>query len=304
MTLSFDIVRTPSSAIDSSVSEEILALLTRATRQDGTPPLSEQAVKAVTAGSSDVHLLAKGGTRVVGYAVIAPAESDASSMAEAVVDPEFRGQGIGRVLVERALEAGGAGTRIWAHGNLAPAQAVAAVIDLIVARELLQMRRPLTTPPLLDVIVPEGVSLRTYRGVQDDAELVRVNNAAFSWHPEQGGWTEKDVAERRDEQWFDPAGVFLAFEEGTDTLLGFHWTKVHPADNGEAEIGEVYVVGIDPAAQGRGLGRVLTLTGLHYLRERALRDVLLYVEADNEAAVHTYDRLGFERFHTDVAYSR
>lgn len=171
-------------------------------------------------------------------------------------------------------------------------------------RELLQMRRPLAGTDLPEVTVPGGVSLRTYRGHQDDAELLRVNNAAFSWHPEQGGWTGQDIAGRRDESWFDPAGVFLAFEEGSDTLLGFHWTKVHPAEAGEEEIGEVYVVGIDPAAQGRGLGRALTLAGLHYLRGRRLGEVLLYVESDNSAAVHTYQQLGFTRFHVDAAYSR
>ena len=47
--------------------------------------------------------------------------------------------------------------------------------------------------------------------------------------------------------------------------------------------GEVYVVGIAPDAQGGGLGRHLTLTGLHHLAERGLGEVILYVEADNAA---------------------
>jgi mycothiol synthase len=68
-------------------------------------------------------------------------------------------------------------------------------------------------------------------------------------------------------------------------------------------LGEVYVVGIDPAAQGRGLGRLLTLAGLHYLRDRGLGAVLLYTEADNAAAVHTYTRLGFAVAHVDAAYA-
>ena len=91
--------------------------------------------------------------------------------------------------------------------------------------------------------------ITTYAGPADDAELVRVNNAAFAWHPEQGGWTDADIAERRGESWFDPGGLFMAVDEQSGKLLGFHWTKVHNAD-----LGEVYVVGVDPAAQGRGLG--------------------------------------------------
>ncbi|MGA9872102.1 MAG: mycothiol synthase [Rhodococcus sp. (in: high G+C Gram-positive bacteria)] len=303
MSNTFDIERLDSTSAQ-EVFDDVRLLARRAAEADGTAPLSEQALKALAPDSDDIHLIATAAGRTVGYAGVASAASSSSSMSEAVVDPDFRRRGVGSALVERALSEGGAGARIWAHGNVPAAQALASNLNLAVARELLQMRRPLATPALPEVVVPQGITLRTYRGHQDDAELLRVNNAAFSWHPEQGGWTERDIAERREEPWFDPAGVFLAFEEGTDDLLGFHWTKVHPAEAGEDEIGEVYVVGIDPKAQGRGLGRVLTLAGLHYLHGRRLADVLLYVEADNAAAVHTYERLDFTRFHVDTAYSR
>ncbi len=84
-------------------------------------------------------------------------------------------------------------------------------------------------------------------------------------------------------------------------MLGFHWTKQH-----SAELGEVYVVGIDPAAQGRGLGRALTLAGLHHLAGLGVSEVLLYVEADNHAARATYARLGFAHADADthVMYRR
>jgi mycothiol synthase len=94
----------------------------------------------------------------------------------------------------------------------------------------------------------------------------------------------------------------MAIDENTETLLGFHWTKVHSAD-----LGEVYIVGVDPAAQGRGLGATLTLAGLHHLAQKLSQSeqptVMLYVEADNSAAVKTYQRLGFDVFSVDAAYS-
>jgi mycothiol synthase len=304
----FDVHPLDGDAPSSRVGDEIHRILSRATEVDGTAPLSEQAVKAVDAGESVVRFVATDADRVVGYVGVA------DGMAEAVVDPEYRGRGIGRRLVSSALDLG-SDTRIWAHGNLPAAQSVARALGLTVARELLQMRRAAAEPELPDVVVPQGISLRTYRGHQDDAELLRVNNAAFSWHPEQGGWTDRDIASRRDEPWFDPAGLFLAFEEGSDHLLGFHWTKVHAAEDrvvpqaplpggNDPAIGEVYVVGIDPQSQGRGLGRVLTLAGLHYLRGRELDQIMLYVEADNTAAVHTYTKLGFANYHVDAAYAR
>jgi mycothiol synthase len=273
----------------------IRELIAAAKRADGVAPVGDQVLRELPHDRTR-HLLAVDGDAVTGYLNL----TGEPAMAEAVVHPEARRRGIGSAMVRTALAEGGDDTRIWAHGNLEPARATAAALGLVVVRELLQMRRPLSDLP--PVTVPDGVRIATYSGPADDAELLRVNNAAFAWHPEQSGWTEADIAERRDEPWFDPAGLFMAFDVNTDTLLGFHWTKVHNGD-----LGEVYVVGVDPAAQGRGVGATLTLVGLHHLAERLAESeqptVMLYVEADNSAAVKTYHRLGFDVFSVDAAYS-
>ncbi|MBC2639847.1 MULTISPECIES: mycothiol synthase [unclassified Rhodococcus (in: high G+C Gram-positive bacteria)] len=293
--------------LDGRQAAAVAALLERATVADGTAPVSEQGVLAVSgAGGGDVrHLVETDGDRIVGYAQLQPGHGEHPAMAELAVDPESRGRGIGGRLVTEVLSEGGPDARVWAHGNLPAAQAVAQRLGLSGARELLQLRRPLEGAELPELVVPDDISIREYRGVEDDPEVLRVNAAAFAWHPEQGSWTDRDIAERRAEDWFDPAGLFMAFAASDETrLLGFHWTKVHPQQGDEPAIGEVYVVAIGPDAQGRGLGRLLTLAGLHYLRDRGLGAVLLYVEGDNASALHTYDRLGFERFHTDIAYAR
>lgn len=278
---------------------QIRELIAAATAHDGVAPVGDQVLRELALDRTR-HLIASDDDGVVGYLNLAPAGGDDPAMAELVVHPQARRRGTGSAMARSALAEGGAGTRIWAHGNLEPARALASSLGLVVVRELLQMRRPLTgLPPVREV---PGVRITTYSGPVDDAEILRVNNAAFSWHPEQGGWTEREIAERRNEPWFDPQGLFEAFDEQTGALLGFHWTKIHDSD-----LGEVYVVGVDPAAQGRGLGATLTLVGLHHLAERLTASsqptVMLYVEADNSAAVNTYRKLGFEVFGVDAAYA-
>ncbi|NEW38837.1 mycothiol synthase [Nocardia cyriacigeorgica] len=291
-----------SDELDAGIAEQVRATLDRAVETDGVAAISEQAVLSLREADAARHLVGLREGAVIGYANLVSAHGDHPAMAEVVVDPAVRGNGYGAELVAEALAAGGAGARVWAHGNLPAARAVSARLGLTIARELWQMRRDLATEELPELAVPEGVQLRTYAGADDDAELLRVNNAAFAWHPEQGGWTDRDIAVRHDEPWFDPKGLFLAVDPADpDRLLGFHWTKVHAEL--DPPLGEVYVVGIDPAAQGRGLGGLLTLAGLHYLRDRGLGAVLLYTEADNESAVRTYTRLGFTVAHVDAAYT-
>ncbi|WP_234789152.1 mycothiol synthase, partial [Mycolicibacterium fortuitum] len=217
----------------------IRELIAAATAVDGVAPVGDQVLRELSHDRTR-HLLATDGAALVGYLNLAPGGDDDPPMAELVVHPEARRRGTGAALARAGLAEGAAGTRIWAHGNLEAARALAATLDLKPVRELLQMRRPLTDLPPLRTA--EGVRIGTYAGPQDDAELLRVNNAAFSWHPEQGGWTEQDIAERRGEPWFDPEGLFEAFDEETGALLGFHWTKVHPASRGEVHepaLGEV-----------------------------------------------------------------
>lgn len=295
--------RTSLSADERSLITDLVAA---ATATDGVAPVGDQVLREL-AHDRTRHLVATDGRAVTGYLNLAPASEDAPAMAEAVVAPAARRRGIGAELISTGLAAGGDGARIWAHGDLAAAKATAAALGLTAVRELWQMRRGLADLPAANS--SPGLTVRTYKGPADDSELLRVNNAAFSWHPEQGGWTAADIDERCREAWFDPAGLFMAFDDQTDQLLGFHWTKIHSLASGEeghgSKLGEVYIVGVDPAAQGRGLGALLTLVGLNHLAGVLGDDgiVMLYVEADNSAAVNTYQRLGFEVFSTDVAYA-
>jgi mycothiol synthase len=292
-------------ALGTDEQQQVRELVTAASELDKVAPVGDQVLRELANQRTD-HLLslsAEGGEKVVGYLNLSAGNDDGPGMAELVVHPQARRRGIGAAMIHVALSKTDGKNRFWAHGTLEPAQATASALGLTPVRELVQMRRPLRD--IAEPVASDGVHIRTYAGTADDAELLRVNNAAFVTHPEQGGWTAADLAERRAESWFDPEGLFLAFDEQTNTLLGFHWTKVHPD---KAGLGEVYVVGVDPSAQGRGLGGLLTAVGIAHLEQRladaAQPTVMLYVESENTAALRTYRRLGFTQYSVDTAYAR
>jgi len=140
--------------------------------------------------------------------------------------------------------------------------------------------------------------LRAFLPGEDEAAVVAVNDRAFAWHPEQSRWDTRQLEVREVQPWFDPKGFLLAVEPA-GRLLGFHWTKVHPSG-----LGEIYVLAVDPDAQGTGLGGALMVAGLAHLRARGALEAMLYVESDNAAALRTYQKLGFVRHHTDAEFLR
>ncbi|MFF2040293.1 mycothiol synthase [Kitasatospora sp. NPDC058170] len=287
-----------------------LRVLADAQAVDGRAAVSEQG--RLRLRSSDaarpgvVHLVQ--GAGALGYGQLeVPQGGGGNPSAELVVAPASRGSGLGRPLVDAVLAeahaAGGEYVDFWVHGGHPAARHLAQSYGAELVRELRQMRR--TGPQTEAVPVPDGIELRTFRPGEDDAEWLRLNALAFAHHPEQGSWTAQDLADRLAEPWFDPAGFFLATRDGR--AVGFHWTKVHQGSTTEPALGEVYVVGVDPAEQGSGLGRALTAAGLRHLTgtgagERGLETVLLYVDADNPAAVRVYERLGFAIHEVDLMY--
>ena len=284
---------------------DVRALIDDVTHSDRVGPLSEHVLLHLPVGGDEgvVHLLVRDPAGLlVGYAHLDTTDAVAGASAELAVRPLARRSGIASGLVKALLRDSDGRLRLWAHGEHPGAAALAARMGFSRSRMLWQMRRSLDEelPP---AVFPPGVTLRTFRVGQDEVAWTALNARAFADHPDQGGWGVEEVRLRQREPWFDPAGFFLAQRAGA--LVGFHWTKVHgSAGHDHPAVGEVYVVGVDPAEQGHGLGPALTLVGLAYLRERGLPSAMLYVDESNRAAIAVYERLGFRRYATDVCYSR
>jgi mycothiol synthase len=191
-----------------------------------------------------------------------------------------------------AAAVGGGPVQIWVSKPTEASDAVAAGAGLERGRDLLQLRRSLPVGEAYDLDV------RPFVPGRDEDAWLEVNNRAFGWHPEQGGWDRATIEGREAEPWFDPAGFLLHEEEGR--LAGFCWTKVHSSH--EPPLGEIYVIAVDPDFAGRGLGRRLTLAGLDHLTRVGLRVGMLYVDATNKPALRLYEQLGFSLHHIDRAY--
>jgi len=159
--------------------------------------------------------------------------------------------------------------------------------------------------------LPENLRMRTFTGA-DEFPWLRVNAAAFAHHPEQGKLTLADLRERTGSPWFRPEGFFIASEVDDDSAIAaFTWTKI-PTGQEQGELspsGEIYVVGVNPQAQGGGRGRPLTLRALAYLacaedeNGEPLRAIDLYVDADNTTAYSLYTSLGFGVATVDRMYA-
>jgi mycothiol synthase len=281
----------------------VAALLRVAELADGHPPLGEHKwidlVQGGRAGFAGFAARAPGSSRLLGYAQLSRGRD--SWAVEYAVHPAARGPGdrvaedlLRAALAEIALEGGGH-VHLWVPKPGQIEDDVASSVGLRRGRALYQMRRRLPLEPDLDR--RQRLAVRAFVVGTDEPAWLELNNRAFRSHPEQGAWELATIEERERQPWFD-AQDFLLHDDG-GRLDAFCWTKVH---DDEPPLGEIYVIGVDPEAQGHGLGRGILLAGLDHLAGRGLAMAMLYVDADNEPALRLYRSVGFSVDHRDQAY--
>jgi mycothiol synthase len=187
---------------------------------------------------------------------------------------------------------GGGHVHWWVFEPTPTYTSLAADIGLLPGRTLLQLRVQLPLTQSTDI------ETCAFRVGKDEAQWLDVNNRAFADHPEQGDWSTETLASRFATRWFKPEGLLLHHED--NQLAGFCWTKLHTDTT--PHLGEIYVVAVDPAFARRGLGRALTIAGLQHLSTEGAPVGMLYVAADNLAALSLYRSLGFTTHHTQRAF--
>jgi mycothiol synthase len=301
------------SELDAPRRKALLALMHRAEAAHDHPPLPEPQYHALAGGGGageirDARLVLAGNDgRPGGFALLTPAR-DGSTAIHVVTDAPVLGddRDLAGALVHAAVSEAGpdaTGTlHLWAMQAGPADDELARRHGFVPERDVIQMRVPL--PLSEDVLrATRPIATRPFVPGQDDDAWLLVNNRAFEGHPEQGGWTREQLHERLAADWVDLAGFLVADDPDGDGLIGFCWTKIHNRIRNPV-LGEIYVIGVDPAHHGAGLGRALTVAGLTSMAERGVHVGMLYTDGSNEAAVALYGRLGFTVDHVDRSYRR
>lgn len=282
-------------------------LLRDAERADGHRPLSDHLwldlVDGGREGFAGLVAWEKGHDHPVAYAQVSKGHDSYSI--ELVIHPHHRYEMhlIGPELLSAALDEvsrnGGGHVHWWVFEPTIGHAEVAAAVGLAPGRTLHQMRRSL---PLSIADAAHAVEVRSFVKGLDEDDWLDLNNRAFAHHPEQGGWDRTTLSTRMAQPWFDAKGFVVHEIDGR--MAGFCWTKVHaPVPPHEPHaLGEVYVIGVDPADRGRGLGRALTVAGLDHLHHHGIAVGMLFVDASNTAAVGLYRALGFVTSRVDRCY--
>ncbi|MXY50258.1 MAG: GNAT family N-acetyltransferase [Gemmatimonadetes bacterium] len=155
----------------------------------------------------------------------------------------------------------------------------------------LRMMRP-DLEDLPEISVPDGYALRTYRP-GDEAAWCEIMNTGIGTD-----WTaEKCRKELTDTEPFMADGCFFAMRTGEagEAVATACAYDVQPEGISAAQVhaAQVHMVCAKPAHRGRGLGRLVTLAVLHYMRERGYAAAFLGTDDFRVPAVRTYLGLGF-----------
>lgn len=304
--------------LEPSILSHVIELITQTTKHDGIPPVAEHVLLHLRHGGDkeDRHLVLESNGVIAGYAHLDLTDQVEGPSAELVIHPDYRGKGLGKDLLEEIVRIsrdsnGDKKLRLWSHGDLPGARRLAERGGFTRVRTVVQMRRPLIEN------LPEKDSRFTYRKFmvgEDEGNWLELNNRAFSGHPDQGSWGPHDIKVRELEEWFDPAGFIIVTDKTNhgEKMKGFCWVKIHGgishhhdgSSHDHDPIGEIYVMGVDPDHHGEGIGRAVTIAGLHYMRDRGIFSAMLYVDAENQAGLCLYKGLGFTEWGRDVLYRR
>ena len=242
----------------------------------------------------DLFIAEKAGN-IVGYVDVTAELNIGRVVLSCLVHPEYRGNGVAKKLIERAIDRARELKVKKVHVNISQ--------DNVTTRKLLRkmgfrfIRRFLELRlDLSEVHVPNmGKIGPRYRHMKsgEEEKLVHIQNRSFgdTWGFNPN--TTEEIAYRIGLPNCFPEDIILACEG--DIEIGYCWTRIYVGEDNVTRGGKgrVYMLGVDPDHRGKGIGREVLLAGLFYLKSNGLGMVDLTVDSKNKAARALYRSAGF-----------
>jgi len=227
-------------------------------------------------------------TDIVGYMDVTSELQIGRVILNCLIHPEYRRQELASKLLvpalARAKELGAEVAQANIRQNNRAAQNTLSRLDFSLVRHFLQMRVDITE---LDERETSQAALRC-RHLQSGEEelLTEIQNISFAgnwgYHPN----TAEETTYRLGLSQCSPHDVVLANDD--TRINGYCWTSL----TSESE-GQIYMIGVAPDFQGRGMGRKVLLAGLAYLKSKGCTAAKLTVDSQNKAACNLYQSIGF-----------
>jgi len=157
--------------------------------------------------------------------------------------------------------------------------------------------------------VTDGYAIRPYR-VSDLRRLQDITAHTFGpvsidRNMEQrlgpfgeGDWSTRKVASIADDCAAQPDGVFVATAPAGD-VVGYVTTRL----NAVSRIGWIPNLAVDPAHQGKGVGRALLLHALDYFRHSGMEVAKIETLDQNPVGQALYPSLGFTEVARQIHYA-
>ena len=114
-----------------------------------------------------------------------------------------------------------------------------------------------------------------------------------------GGWQARKVAAVADDCRLQPDGVFVAEDPQSAVVIGYVTTRL----NAVSKIGWIPNLAVDPAHQGKGLGRALLEHALDCFRRNGMQVAKIETLEQNPIGQNLYPTLGFQEVARQIHYA-
>lgn len=113
-----------------------------------------------------------------------------------------------------------------------------------------------------------------------------------------GGWQARKLAAIAEDCRAQPDGIFVA-DDASGRVVGYVTTRL----NLTSSIGWIPNLAVDPACQGKGLGRTLLLHAVDFFRARGMKVAKIETLEQNPVGQSLYAGLGFKEVARQIHYA-